>query len=682
MFAPTCCNWRAGIFLLVLPVALLGFVVPAMGQGSLYDPNGLLDDFFGNSMTELADINGDGFDEFLIGVAGSDSSGLDAGEVFLWFGGSEVSRAPDRIWTGTAPELFGWSLANIGDVNNDGVPDWAVGAPLSNDGGTARGRVCIYYGDPNPATTPDVVIQGEFGGDQFGFSISAAGDFDGDGKDDFIVGAPYSNIRAGSAGAAYVIYGANGGPSTDLADATAFIGEAFEDNFGWSVSDAGNFLGNRDCVAVGAPSSNVFGIDAGRVYVFEGGAVPDTTIDFVAGIGAAAKSPSQFGFSVRGVGNIDGDSYDDLAVGAPFYLSERGRVEIFYGDPNPSVFANHGIDGETGFDSFGWSLDRAGDITGNSLDDILIGAPDHDSPASNSGKAYIYPGGSSATGAGSLDLIDNTPVNPGTEANDRFGYAVASAGDFDGDGTPDYAVSAPTGNIASNSAAGFVTLFHSSPGPVAALLRDWKAHWQGADEVDLAFAFSYPAESLTDITLTRQLRDETGMLRSEQELWSGPARLVDDGTVNVLARRGDGFGYRDATALVEASDYDINYNISVTTDAGENLRLENLAGPGAQPVLPPVATVTLELAPAWPNPANPAVNIRFRAAASEVATVQIMDIRGRLVRELHSAVGTDDWQNLIWNGLTNDGQAAASGVYLIHLKAGQQLRTQRVVLAR
>ena len=688
MSAPYVCNRRAGIFLGVLFVALTVLVAPALGQNSWYDPAGVADDFFGYSLTGLEDINGDGYGEFLLGVAGSDTTGLDAGQVFMWFGGDSVLREPDRIWNGTSPEKFGFAVADIGDVNSDGTPDWAVGAPYANAGGAGSGRVYIWFGGSNPTTNPNVTINGAQGGDHFGFAISAAGDFDGDGRDDFIVGAPDANIGIGNTGAAYVIYGKSGGPSTNLADATAFSGEVNEDRFGFSVTDAGNFLGgNEDCVAVGAPLANTHGgLDGGAVYVFKGklgGATPDTTIDFVAGSSASAAPGSQFGYSVRGVGRLDTDSYDDLAVGAPYSneaSTDAGRVEIFYGDPNPSVVADHAINGQTANDNFGWSLDRVGNVSGTARDDVLIGAPYHDLTASNGGRAYIYEGSSSATSAASLVIISNIPIKPGTAADDHFGWAVASAGDFDGDGSPDYAVSAPGGNIGStNARAGFAKLYPSSPGPVPALVRDWKAHWVGADRVDLAFAFSLPAERFTALHLTRRSHGADGMVRSEELVWSGPAQVMDDGAASVLCRRGAGFGFIDDTAAVSGPGLSFSYALRAETDDGQILRLDELAGPGLPMAVP---SVGLAMQPAWPNPANPAVTIRFRADAGTVATVQVLDVRGRVVRRLHQAVGAGDWQDVVWNGLTDDGRAAASGVYLIRLSTGAELLTRRVVLAR
>jgi len=687
--ANTCCNWRAGIFLLVLPMVLMVLVVPVWAVGYWYDAAGVEADSLGYAITGLPDLNGDGFDEFLVGVPGSDAAGQDAGRVMLWYGGSgeigaQVTIAPDSSWTGMPLEKFGWAVAGIGDVNRDGFADWAVGAPKSNLGGTARGRIYIFFGgDPavGPALAPQV-IAGAQGGDHFGFAISAAGDFNGDNYDDFIVGAPFANPGNGLSGAAYVIYGKAGGPSADLADATVLAGEVAGDNFGWSVTDVGNFFGGTtDCVAVGAPLADGHGgTDAGAVFVYAGGSSPDGIADFVTGSSAAAAPNSQFGYEVRGAGHLDADTAADLAVGAPFSNaggSAAGRVEIFYGAANPSLTADHFINGATAGDHFGWALDRIGDVSGSPRDDLLIGAPD---VLTSAGQAYIYEGGSSSTTAGALTTIANSAVNPGTEANDKFGWAVASAGDFDGDSLPDYVIAAPGGNNGeTNAQSGFAMLVHSSAGPVPALLRNWQARWRDNNLVDLAFELTWPGESLVGIELTRRVLDTDGLVRNEALLWSGPAQRVADGGANVLVHRGSGFGYVDDVSAVLNSGITISYALRALGADGESLRLDGLSGPG---ILPAVVPASLELAPAWPNPANPAVNIRFRAATGAVATIRLVDLRGRMVRELHAAPGLGDWQTVIWNGLTDSGRAAASGVYLIRLESGGQLRTERVTLAR
>jgi len=668
---------------MVLMAFLTLSAVPARAQDHWFDPAGVAGDLFGQAVTALGDVNGDGFGELLIGVASSDSAGLDAGQVFLWFGGAEVTLAPDLIWNGTSPERFGWSVANIGDVNGDLKEDWAVGAPMSNSGGGSRGRVCVFYGSATPSSTPDVIIAGESGGDQFGYSVSAAGDFNGDGWDDFIVGAPYNDRRGLDAGAVYVIYGSNGtGPSANLANATVMAGEIANDHFGWSVTEAGNFLGGTAaCVAVGAPLANTHGgVDGGAVYVYAGrlgGATPDTTIDFVAG----AVANSQLGYAVVRGGRLNADTFDDLAVGAPYSDvagTDAGRVVVYYGGLNPSVLAGHTIDGQTALDRFGWSLDGVGNVVGTAQDDLVIGAPFRNSVAANAGAAYIYEGGGSASSAASLVVVPNQLLQPSTAAGDNFGHAVAAAGDFDGDGLPDYVVSAPNGNIGSTSAvAGFVTLIHSSPGPVATLLRHWNADWQGTGRVDLAMTLTLPTGQLLDLQLLRELT--TGGSVNEAVLWSGPPLAGDGGGVGVLYDTGGGLVFRDELPVALAPGHRLSYGIIAVTTDGTVWRLDHLSGP----VAPPAAqSGLLALSPVWPNPANPAVSIRFRAGAGVATSLRVYDVNGHLVRTLPVEPGTGNWQQQTWRGQIDDGRDAPSGVYFIRLQAGSQSRTRRLVLAR
>ena len=145
---------------------------------------------------------------------------------------------------------------------------------------------------------------------------------------------------------------------------------------------------------------------------------------------------------------------------------------------------------------------------------------------------------------------------------------------------------------------------------------------------------------------------------------------------------GEGFTYLDP---VPASDIaraaGLTYSLKAVTGDGYAFTLEALVGPGEKEVNLNTGPL-LALDPAWPNPANPAVTVRFRAAPIENISVRILDLRGRLVRELYSGTGTGDWQHVIWNGKTDQGTAAASGLYLIRLENGSQALSQRVVLAR
>ena len=689
MFTNQTSNWRAVFYPVVLFGALLVPVIPAWGAVHLTDEYGDGGTLFGAAMTELEDLNEDGRWEFLVGAPGA-PNGTGHGAVFLWLGGQEVTAEAYFKWTGVNEEKFGFSVARIGDVNDDGRPDWAVGAPDSDDGGAKKGKVYVFYGDPDTLSITSVEIIGELGGDNFGFSVSAAGDFNNDGVDDFIVGAPAVDAGLpGRPGSAYIIYGDNSGVSTDLADATKLTGEFSGDGFGWSVADVHDFFGGYDCVAVGAPlNDNQAGLDAGAVYVYEGGNSPDNTVDHILTSGGTAPG-SQYGFAVRGVGDWGGDSNTDLAIGGPFNNDgglAAGRVEIVYGDSfSPSISGDRHVLGEVAGDNFGFSLARIWDFTMNNSDDVLIGAPDHDQPAANCGRGYVFEGGSTATSAADLEIKGNVPMKTGAEANDHYGWAVASAGDFDGDGDKDLAVGAPEGNKLNDAVTGFVHLQDSSDLVVPVFFSYWSASWAetgAGDMVRLSFAFALPPDQFAELELFRQIHDAQGAVIGEAVIWTGPARWDQGDVPGVLSISGDGFTYLDqipAAFLGNAAS--LSYVLKAVTDEGITFVQDALAGPGDLSTHLNSGPL-LALDPAWPNPANPGVTVRFRAASAENITVRILDLRGRLVSELYQGTGTGDWQHVIWNGRTGAGAAAASGLYLIRLENGEKALNQRVILAR
>lgn len=687
-------NPRAGFCLVLSLVLLTGAAIPARGDVYLTDEaNGVAGQVFGAAISELEDLNGDGRGEFLVGAPGDDVAGLNAGAAFLYQSRSDNSHGLQKFWRGVGGEQFGYAVARIGDINSDGKPDFAVGAPYSDTAGADAGRVCLFWGGSTLSSTPDLVIYGDLGGGQFGFSISAAGDFNGDGEDDFIVGAPTRNAGATQNGAAFVIFGGNGGPSTDLSDALMLTGQIANDRFGWSVANAGNFLGSaNDCVVVGAPYNTEDGMQAGAAYVYEGStapAAPNTVFDLKIRNGANSKAFSQYGFAVRCVGRWDGDGYDDLAIGAPYCDeggNEAGRVEIVFGGTSPSATGNRYVNGQTATDHFGWSLARAGQVGGSSSEDLLVGAPGYDGTATDGGRAYLYLGGSSSyNSASSLVILPVTPLNPGTAANDQFGFAVASAGLFDDDAALDYAVAGPGGSIGSTAAAGYVWVHDTTGGVVAAALAGWDASWTADGAVTLRFAVTLPANQIAGVGLQRRVLDAEGSLVESQTVWQGPVNLA--GAANLLDL-GGGLGFDgaaflfDDTAPQTAAAYagGLEYVLTLTDTAGATLTLDALAGPGEFTGSLPLPQLVLDAA--WPNPFNPTVSVRFLAPAGGTTVCRVTDLRGRHVATLFSGEGQGLWRTVTWDGRADDGRQAASGVYLVSLEGDGQRAARRVVLAK
>ena len=656
------------MMLTLLTVCL--FVVSADSAIYLREESGVADLGLGTSLSTLEDQNGDGVPELLVGAPGYQAAGQDAGAVLLWFGGNQFTLNADQYWIGSAPERFGYSVARIGDVNGDGVGDWAVGAPLANNAGTGAGRVYVYYGDDPLPTTPDLILEGPVGGINFGWSVAAVGDFNGDGRDDFVVGAPLANSPSLQSGAAYVFYGRNGDPNT-TADLT-LAGEFAYQHFGWSVAGVAEFMGgNANCLAVGAPShATGASLIQGSVYVFQGttSGSPDAVADLVLQTDATAAADNEFGFSVAGIGSFDGDSDPDLAVGIPMYSGagiERGRVEIFFGGLDADETSDRYADGPSSNSNFGWSVAGVGDVEGSSLDDLLVGAPFDDIFASNAGRAFLWPGGyGDINDADSLPVVDRGEPVAGTAANDNFGFWCASAGDLDGDGLADYALSAPAGNVSSGAVAGWVRVIDSSDTAVPVQLGVWNCRWNDDGEVEGTIAVAGAAvERVTFARLDPHtggravLHDGTPVIGGAVERVAGGLRLWDVGAAAVGG--------------------ELVYSLDVTLDDGTVVSRSPLSGPvGATPL------VTLQLAPAQPNPFNPRTTLRFRAAAGQPLDLRVYDLRGRLVDILFTGPASGGWQTVTWDGRDEAGRVGATGVYLVRLRDGAQVRGRRVVMVR
>ncbi|MEZ5722890.1 MAG: hypothetical protein R3D59_15790 [Paracoccaceae bacterium] len=414
----------------------------------------------------------------------------------------------------------GYSVSSAGDVNGDGIADLIVGAPYGNGTGKAHvifgrdvaggaasfGTIDLTALDPADGFT----IEGDTNYDYAGYSVSSAGDVNGDGIADLIVGAHFGDDGGADAGEAYVIFGRDvaGGATPfgtiDLAtlapaDGIIIQGNDDYDNAGCSVSSAGDV--NGDGIAdliVGARMADGSGAGTGAAYVIFGrdvaggaaafGTIDITSLDPADGfIIEGAGDGDQTGYSVSGTGDVNGDGIDDLIVGAPYGdggAPDAGQAWVIYGrDVAGGAPAFGTIDllaldpadgfsilGDRGSDLAGYSVSSAGDVNGDGIADMIVGAPVGDDGPENAGEAYVIYGRDVTGGAAPFGTIDLAALDPadgfiiqGYEADGRVGSSVSSAGDVNGDGYDDLVVGGP--QVTSQTGEAYV--IYGGPGPLA-----------------------------------------------------------------------------------------------------------------------------------------------------------------------------------------------------------------------
>lgn len=322
-------------------------------------------DEFGGSLA-AGDFNGDGFDDLAIAAAGEDVGGeTEAGAVHIIYGSaSGLISTGNQVWNQASPGIHGVAEGGdhfaetlaVGDFDGDGIDDLAIGSPFEELGGIdGAGTVHVLYGSPSGITSDDNyfwsdpwVVQ-EFA--NFGSSL-AAGDLNGDGRDDLAIGAPDMTIWGEAyAGTATVLYGSEIGLSTlgfqtlaQGADCQGFsIQDTYEssDRFGYALA-IGDFDGDdRDDLAISAPGESIGSTDlAGVVHILFSNATGLTGEDNqlwhqgLSSVGWYVEYGDRFGKSLA-AGDFNEDGTDDLAVGVPFEsfnsLSAAGLVHIFYG---------------------------------------------------------------------------------------------------------------------------------------------------------------------------------------------------------------------------------------------------------------------------------------------------------------------------------------------------------------
>jgi hypothetical protein len=397
--------------------------------------------FMGCSVAGAGDVNGDEYSDVIVGAYCYTNDQASEGRAFVFHGSaSGLSTTPD--WTAESDQEnpgFAYSVSCAGDVNGDGYSDVIVGADAFDNGEENEGRAYVYHGGPaGLSTSPDWVAECNQIDAYFGCSVTGAGDVNNDGYDDVIVGAyGYDIGGATDAGRAYVYHGASSGLSSS--PVTILICTNGGARFGLSVAGAGDVDDDGyDDVVVGAPRFDNGEADEGAAYMYRGS--PAGVYSHHSWTAEADQVGAHFGTSVAGAGDVNNDGYADVIVGAHFFdngQSEEGRAYVYHGNAlGLSATADWFAESDQADAMFGVAVDDAGDLNQDGYSDVIVGAYWYSGGQAYEGRAYAYYGGEDGVST-TADWIEESDI-----AGAHFANSVAGAGDVNDDGYSDVIIGA------------------------------------------------------------------------------------------------------------------------------------------------------------------------------------------------------------------------------------------------
>jgi hypothetical protein len=453
----------------------------------------------GVSVAAAGDVNDDGYADVIVGAYRYDAGEAEEGAAFVFLGSASgivangsPANADAQLESNQANAWLGWSVAGAGDINGDGYADVIVGAyryllpPSAFDEagaafifhGSASG--IVTRGNPSNANTSFLAQRLEA---WLGYSVAGAGDVNDDGYADVIVGAPFYDVsldplKVWNSGAAFIFLGEAGGipnRSAEMADTRLKAPTNKSGSlFGRSVAGAGdvNDDGYAD-VIIGAPyyEFDTDELNEGAAFVFLGSAagIADGGPSTAATQLESNQPGAYMGWSVAGAGDVNGDDYADVIVGAVLYdagETDEGAAFVFLGsaagiaDGDPSTAATQ-LESDQDTAKMGQSVAGAGDINSDGYADVIVGAYRYDAGETEEGAAFLFLG--SASGL----VANGNPANADVQLESNqdwawMGYSVAGVGDVNDDGAPDVIVGAPVYN-AGQIKEGAAFVFLSDP---------------------------------------------------------------------------------------------------------------------------------------------------------------------------------------------------------------------------
>jgi len=599
-------------------------------------------------VVDAGDIDGDGQADF--GAGSPCSFAGSAGEVWVYSG--RDGRLLRHLVGASDNDEFGSALESIGDADGDGLADLAVGAPGAAIGGTSAGAVYVFSG-----STGDLLyrVDGQLSGSglspRFGTSIAGIGDLNSDGRPEFIVGAPFADFTLPGAGATYVISGATGQVLRRV------DGVAANDRLGESVAALGDVNGDGvpDFLSV-APGIQ----GSGSVRAFSG-----ASTSLLYELGGDAVTPGG-GANVAGASDLNGDSVNDFLLGMPIG-GTAGRAVIHSGANGDSIRA---FEGTLPSERFGESVAGGGDVDGDGTSDLVIGAPQGEfSPVPFTGVAYVY------SGFGYALLFEAT----GKHRDERFGSAVATINDVNGDGRADVLVGAPARPGPDGVPRGAAIIFSLVD------VVEARGFLSDGNEITLGGggeAVCIQLEPTSGSYSPTELQTETLVLRpvpdrfEETRAIASMSGAIEDSDSNGIPETRACFS-RSALRALFPELTPGRHSVEVTLEGNLENGKRVVGLTSLNLVVPRANTVALA-----PNPFADQATLTFWSDSDGDLTIELFDSNGRRVNQRAYFVTSPGYQDVVLDARSESGRKLPSGVYYLRISGPGISQTRKAIVLR
>ena len=656
---------------------------------------------FGDALASAGDVNGDGFGDFIIGTPYRSNGG----RANVWHGSFD-GPSTDPNWMAESDQAsahFSWSLSGAGDLNHDGYDDVIVAAYRFDSGESEEGKVFVYHGSVSGLELfPAWSAEGDQDSCYFGWSVSGAGDVNGDGFHDVVIGTHEYDNGEDPEGLAVVYHGSISG----LGSTPTWSGTPEGSEYGYSVSTAGDMNGDGYAdLIVGVPLHGGGPGVHGRVLIHSGGPAGLSLLPTCQIRGD--HNLSRFGNTVASAGDVNGDGYADVIVGAPGGI---GFVDLFQGSEDGlDTIPAWQIMGDQTDEQLGTAISTAGDVNGDGYSDIIIGSPLHDGVTIESGEVYLFRGSSSG--------LESSPewIQSGEMYYGWYGKTVSAAGDVDGNGYGDVLVGEDIYNSPGNYTGTVYLYYGNTHEPSRSPLRGSRSGGTGG-AVYLPRQLQLTGEPIS----LGGMSDESGSFRllamGRPPAGSEQARLewqveelgtpLDGATIHHGDWQTEGTAGPDSS-LIEfdelvsglASNTPYHWRLRIGFDSPVQPHSHWVTLSPSVPsmmqlrTLAPITNVEMteeetgapaivHLQPVRPNPFNPTAMILFEIPETGDVSLAVYDITGRLVRLLADRRFEAGSHTVLWHGNDSNGRKVGTGVYLVRLNTGDHEESRKMVLVK